>query len=214
MNVTVSLTKIKGGIKMARMYFLEVNKEGRELEVGGIKEMYKLVECSCLDHVTLYTNNTGVVTIWIDDEGLLVNKKRNRGYAGNILISKANYDGEDIDLEDEDIAKIKNMIDTAPKSESNIIRTFIDNLDEILEEPIIETFNYDDINLVVSVSSNDVVNSFETLKKRETIEVIENYIASYFLGIVCIEDFFHELCKSYAEAIYLDTKEKNSFGMF
>lgn len=199
---------------MARMYLMEVDKKGREVEASTISEMYELVECQCLDHVTLYSDNLGTVALWIDDEGLLTNKKRNRGYAGNILISRCDEEGEDIDLTDLDIVKINNILDIAPKSKSTIIRTFVDNIDEILEEPIIESFDFDDINLFVSVSSNDIINSFETLKNPETIEMIENHIASYFFGMIGIEEFFHPLFESFAEAIYKNTKEKNIFGNF
>lgn len=199
---------------MAKMFLMAVDKEGVEVEANNIQDMYKLVECDYLDSQTIFYNGNDRIVVWVDDEGLIVNKKRNRGYSGNVLVSKVNEDGEDIDLTDEDIKNVIDILDKKPKIESNLIKHFLDEIDYLLPEPTLETFHYDDINLTVSVSSNDIINSLMILKKRETIEMIEHCIATVLLGRITIEQLFSDLSKSYAEAIYLQTKENSFYSEF
>lgn len=195
---------------MAKMFLMEVEKDGIKVEVNSLEDMYKFIDCDTVDSQGLFTVGEDRVVIWVDDEGLLKNKKRNRGFVGNILVGKVNFEGEDIDLQDEDIEKVIHMLQ-APKVKSEMIEDFINSIDELIPDPIFETFSFDDINLVVTVSSNDVINSLSNLESKGSIDLIENFIGALYLGLIDTEDFFHQLLKCQADAIYKNTKEDYMF---
>lgn len=183
---------------MAKMLLFRVGEKSIQVNVNKLKDFYKYLECDCIDAVTITSDERGRLTLWVDDDGLLVNKPRNRGYSGHIIASRCDLSGEDVDLTEEDIVKIENYFkETEIKSSSKIIQNFVDAYDG---ESFTFDYSYDNqIFMQIGASSNDVLTMFTSITDLENIKTIEITITHLYMGRISENDFFEMYAHSIAD---------------
>lgn len=191
----------------AILYKVGENPEVVEITRRG-SEINELIGADCTDSSIINIeadHKSEYFRAIVDDEGILINKKRNRGFFGDFVVCKCDEYGFFTDMSDREVESILEFfIDADIKHKNPVVEKFLNDLHNKIGGNV-RTYDFDDTSWfnMVSVSFAEV---FEELRKNQSNRELNNGLLRmaelYNGGIMSLEsvtDVMEDFRKQLAE---------------
>lgn len=184
----------------------------------SIEKQKEMIGADFLDTTRLKSTEEYSFIATVDDEGMLVNKKLNKLFYGDFLVSKIDKDGFEVEMTEEDIKEVISMISSVKDKHSDpVVNTFLQGWLGMLDgSPIMFEYESEKFGFnMINVSLLEVVQELLKNEDENMTKFLRDLATKFELNLVG-KDYIIEIFKDFAEQIaksrHLEIEKKFNVG--